>query len=250
MKKNKLERMDYPGRGVMVGVTSEKDVFGVTFVQGRSPSSQARRYAQANGKIWTEPTDKKTLAKGNPDLLLYNCIMWHGGVIALSNGKQTDSILANTLAGIDPVYEPADFAGSLEECTRQWNYEPDDPNFTPRISGRITMQTSYLEDNTMALGIIKRRKDGTAYRKTYDVSPEAGTDEGKAFFITTYTGVNANPLPSFKGAPQSIPIDSITVDDLCHEVGEMLNPDLRVAVAVMMMDQANDVHTALLNYRG
>ncbi len=122
-----VKSMVYPGRIIIIGTAPAGQRVVLYSITGRSPSSQARRLEidKQAGSIFVKPTDEQTLKTGNPDLLVYPAMIWdsHNGV-AVSNGKQTRDV-ANMLAADS---NPLDvLVGSLSS----WEYEPDDPNFTP-----------------------------------------------------------------------------------------------------------------------
>jgi len=237
---NPLKEMVYPGRGIVLGNDDNGETFAAYFVTGRSPSSQARRFGQEGTMIFTEPTDPETLAKGNPDLLIYNALVWDpsAGVIAVSNGKQTDTVYASVMCtGQDVI-----------EATRQWNYEPDDPNFTPRISGFVDA----MGDETVSqLGLIKRGGDGKAVRELTDLTDELKTGEkGIAFLLTTYRGGNESPLAPYEGVPKQMHVEGQGAGQLCEEVGGMLDPKLVVSVGAVVMNPGKmEYDSAIRNYR-
>ena len=147
--KEKLENVVnkvYPGRIIIIGKSPAGENVVMYAITGRSPSSQARKLDinEAKKKIFVKPTDEKTLKTGNPDLLVYPAIICGSG-IAVSNGKQTEDVFKCLDADKDPLQVQID---SLVN----WEYEPDDPNFTPRISGCIT--------SGAALSVLKRAEDG------------------------------------------------------------------------------------------
>jgi IMP cyclohydrolase len=213
-----LSNMEYPGRLIIIGSSPEGDDAVMYAITGRSPSSQARRIViDGNGKqLLVEPTDEKALRTGNPDLLIYPAIVIGSG-IAVSNGKQTDDISIQLNSEEQPTV-------ILENALRSWEYEPDEPNYTPRISGCI------LKD--AALSIIRRLPDGSVERACFDV-PRLN---GGGMLIATYTGVNTNPLPSFQGKPIEVGIPYRNSGEATDALYAALGPssgeaDFRVAAA-------------------
>ena len=212
-----LSSMVYPGRLIIIGRDpSGERVVVIYAVTGRSASSQARELIRQGSAVWTRPTDPEVLAKGNPDLLVYPALVFGRG-IAVSNGKQTADIALEGAAGP---------AAALEAGLRTWSFEPDAPNFTPRISGCV------LPGGAAALSIIRRTADGTAERLVVEFTPVSG--EGR--MISTYSGENADPLPSFHGEPQSVELLEPTARATANAIDEALGPkscgpDFRVAVA-------------------
>jgi IMP cyclohydrolase len=215
-----LSSREYPGRVVVIG----QDSSGVSTViiyaiSGRSPSSQARKLTVEGNAIWVQPTDEETLGKGNRELLVYPAIQFTPQGIAVSNGKQTSDISMALVQSQNPVEV-------LSASLSTWDYEPDSPIFTPRISGCV------LADRKAALGIIRRASDGTSQRKFYDVPLIPG--HGK--MIATYSGKNEDPLPSFTEEPVEVGIQARRADEMAEAVYDALGPeagkdDLRVSVA-------------------
>ena len=148
--------------------------------------------------------------------------------LAISNGKQTTSIEKCLKAGEEPFNV---FKKSLD--TSEWQYEPDAPNYTPRISGCIIPQGG------SGLSIIKRIEDGSPIRHDFNLELEPGRGE----FIATYTGENKNPLPSFEGGPIDIELKGRTPNEIADAVYEALGPrdvenDFRVGVAAIFYNTA------------
>jgi IMP cyclohydrolase len=229
-----LTRMQYPGRIIIIGASNNGAAAVMYAVTGRSPSSQARKLVidNAQNKINVTPTDEKTLKTGNPDLLVYPAVIVAGG-IAVSNGKQTSDIPPRFQSGTSP-------AAVLDAALGSWEYEPDEPNYTPRISGCVF--------GGAALSIIKRAPDGSVERKCFDVPMVPG----KGKLIATYTGVNVNPLPSFAGDPLDVSIPYATAQDAAEACYQALAPatggdDYRVAAAAVYQDQNGKISMAVKN---
>jgi len=232
----RLEDMEYPGRGIIIGNTKDTELFCAYFLTGRSPSSQARKLVAGEGKISTEPTDLNTISQGNIYLLVYNAILWKRDAIAVSNGNQTDSILAGTLKGIWP----------FKECTKDWEYEPDAPIYTPRINGRILRNEGPHGRFLAELGIIRKGVDGKSERIDYSLDIEGGK---KAYCITTYGGPNIKPLPIFEGKPFAVGFGSSSASGICQELGDMLNPEFRVSAATVVFPEEGIPDYNIMNFR-
>lgn len=213
-----LASKEYPGRVIIIG----KDISGentivVYAITGRSPSSQARKMEQMNDGIWVRPTDEDMLKEGNKDLLIYPAILFSRG-IAVSNGKQTTDIESW-------MSQSQNAAHILESSLSQWEYEPDTPNFTPRISGCV------MPSANAAMSIIKRGSDGKSMRNIFNIPLYAGN--GK--MIATYSGENKDPLPSFVGEPLDVKLRNKTAESMAEMVYDSLKPkvqkkDYRVSV--------------------
>jgi len=222
---NRLSDLAYPGRLIVIGRDrSGGHLIVVYAVTGRSPSSQARELVRRGEAVWTRPTDPEALAKGNPDLLVYPALIFGRG-IAVGNGKQTSDI---------DVRSAPNAIGALDGGLRKWSFEPDDPIFTPRISGCV------LPGGAAALNIIRRGPGGEAERQFFEFHPRPG--EGR--MISTYTGENVNPLPSFRGEPIELELAGTSARATAEAVYAALGPkaggpDFRVAVACAFAPSAD-----------
>jgi len=229
-----LSAMDYPGRVIIIGLDSAgESVIVVYAITGRSVSSQARQIVVENNHLLVIPTDDAAVKEGNPELLIYPAISISRGIV-VSNGKQTNAILA----GLHKQRIPADV---LSSSLSNWEYEPDSPTFTPRISGCV------LSPVEAALGIVRRAEDGSSSREYFPFPLRPGT--GK--LITTYSGKNIDPLPSFIGPPAECVLDWATAEDTAEAVYAALagkdRGDFRVAVAcVFASDLEKDNHTLFI----
>jgi len=186
-----LKSNPYPGRGIAVG----KDRI-YYFIMGRSENSRNRIFSLTDDGIRTEAFDASKLT--DPSLIIYPPVRAMGSDLIVTNGNQTDTIR-----------DMGDFRKALS--TRE--YEPDEPNWTPRISAILHA------DGSFSLSILKR-VDGRCLRVTYDYE---GCSEGQGYFISTYEG-DGSPLPSFSGEPLSITMPEP------EEVWQALNPDNKVSL--------------------
>ena len=186
-----LRNTSYPGRGIAVG---KNRVY--YFIMGRSENSRNRIFTLTDDGIRTEAFDPAKVT--DPSLIIYHPVRSMGTSLIVTNGNQTDTIR-----------EMGDFRAAL--ATRE--YEPDDPNWTPRISAILN------GDGSFSLSILKR-VDERCLRCTYDYE---GCDEGKGYFISTYQG-DGSPLPSFSGEPMQIDMPEP------EEVWQALNSDNKVSL--------------------
>lgn len=215
----KLHEMTYPGRIIIIGKDgSGKHVVVVYAITGRSPSSQARKIEFEGDSAWVKPTDEDILKTGNIDLLIYPAIILSHG-ITVSNGKQSSDV-KNSL---EKYQKPVDV---LTSAMQNWDYEPDAPNFTPRISGCVSSPSH------AALSLVKKAQDNSSLKYFYEFPLLPG--EGK--MIATYTGENRDPLPSFYGDPIDVKIEGRTPEDMAEKVYLAMQPktpdkDFRVTTA-------------------
>lgn len=186
-----LKEKTYPGRGIVVG---NKNVY--YFIMGRSENSRNRIFTKTEDGIKTEAFDATKLE--DPSLIIYHPVRTMGTSLVVTNGDQTDTIV-----------EYKDFRRGL--MTRE--YEPDAPNFTPRISAILN------EDGSFEISILKH-ENGHCLREFFAYET---CEEGKAYFISTYVN-DGNPLPTFIGEP--ILVNMPNPD----EVWAALNPENKVSL--------------------
>ena len=186
-----LQSNPYPGRGIVVGKNSV-----YYFIMGRSENSRNRIFSVTEDGIRTEAHDPAKLS--DPSLIIYHPVRQTEDALIVTNGDQTDTI-----------WKMGDFRAAL--ATRE--YEPDEPNFTPRISAIL------YKDGSFEMSILKHR-DGRCIREFFNFE---GVDEGKAYFISTYQG-DGNPLPTFAGEPIEVDMPAV------EEVWTALNQDNKVSL--------------------
>ena len=182
----------YPGRGIVVG----KDRV-YYFIMGRSINSRNRIFSLTEDGIRTEAHDPALLA--DPSLIIYHPVRTMGDALVVTNGDQTDTIVEK---------------GSFRDGCMAREYEPDAPNFTPRISAIVRA------DGSFGISILKHQENGRCLREFFAYE---GADEGVGYFISTYQG-DGDPLPTFAGEPIEV---SLPEPD---EVWDALNIDNKVSL--------------------
>ncbi len=225
-----LSQKKYPGRIIIIGKAKKNSVYIVYAITARSASSQARRLELEEDAVWVKPTDKKLLERGNIDLLLYPCLFCLPQGIAVSNGKQSVDIMACLGQGRNA-------SETLAFALQNWDFEPDAPNFTPRISGCV------LSNGSSALSLIKRSPDSTTVRNVYGFH----LVPGKGKMIMTYQGKNREPLPSFEGEPLDVQVEGSTPRQVAESVYLSLAPrqkekDFRVSLGCVFAEERNMSH--------
>ena len=210
----------YPGRGIVIG-KSQDGTKAVTayFIMGRSENSRNRVFVEEGEGIRTQAFDPSKLT--DPSLIIYAPVRVLGNKTIVTNGDQTDTI-----------YEGMDKQLTFEQSLRCREFEPDGPNYTPRISGIM-----HIEDGkyNYAMSILKSNHGNpeSCNRYTYAYeNPVAG--EGR--FIHTYMH-DGNPLPSFEGEPKLVAIPD-DIDAFTESVWESLNADNKVSLFVRFIDIA------------
>ena len=215
-----LRENAYPGRGIVIG-KSQDGTKAVTayFIMGRSENSRNRVFVEEGEGIRTQAFDPSKLT--DPSLIIYAPVRVLGNKTIVTNGDQTDTI-----------YEGTDKQLTFEQSLRCREFEPDGPNYTPRISGIM-----HIEDGkyNYAMSILKSNHGNpeSCNRYTYAYeNPVAG--EGR--FIHTYMH-DGNPLPSFEGEPKLVAIPD-DIDAFTESVWESLNADNKVSLFVRFIDIA------------
>lgn len=218
----------YPGRGIVLGRSADnKKAVMVYFIMGRSTNSRNRVFAETPDGIRTKAFDESKMT--DPSLIIYHPVRTVGETTIVANGDQSDTIRDGLLCG-------EVFAQSLRRRT----FEPDAPNYTPRISGILHGNGSY------ALSILKSADgDPTSCRRQF-----FGYEEplaGKGHFIHTYE-CDGDPLPSFRGEPRQVAITAPNAQALAKEVWENLNKDNKVSLFVRYIDlETRDTDTVIIN---
>lgn len=225
MKKISLEKElkgnAYPGRGIVIG-KSPNGKYAVTayFIMGRSENSRNRIFVEDGEGIRTQAFDPSKLS--DPSLIIYAPVRVLGNKTIVTNGDQTDTI-----------YELMDKQQTFEQALRTREFEPDKPNYTPRISGIMhLLDGSY----NYALSILKSSggNPDSCSRFTFAYSNPVN---GEGHFIHTYKG-DGNPLPSFEGEPKLVEI----LDDMeafTDMMWDSLNPENKVSLFVRYIEIEN-----------
>jgi IMP cyclohydrolase len=208
----RLKSNVYPGRGIIIGMTpNSKMLVQVYWIMGRSENSRNRIFEADNGYIRTKAYDESKMT--DPSLIIYYPVKQLNGRHIVTNGDQTDTI-----------YETLKKGGSFEDALNTRYYEPDGPNFTPRISGIIGSRN---DQYAYKLSIVKafRNTEASCLRQYFNYEKGIG---GVGHCIHTYSN-DGNPLPSFTGDPYELELfDDIdkTVD--CY--WSILNEENRVSI--------------------
>ena len=223
-------RNSYPGRGIVLGRSSDgsKAVMAY-FIMGRSTNSRNRVFVTEGEGIRTEAFDPSKME--DPSLIIYAPVRVLGNTTIVTNGDQTDT-----------VYDGMKEGKTFEESLRVRKFEPDGPNYTPRISGIVERKN---EGFAYSMSILKSNNGDPSecLRFTFDYSaPRAG----EGHFIHTYMG-DGSPLPSFEGEPQPVDIEG-DIDTFTSRLWESLNKDNKVSLFVRFMDIASGAYeTRIVN---
>lgn len=225
-----LKNNSYPGRGIIIGKSADgKSAVTAYFIMGRSANSRNRVFVTDGDGIRTQAFDPSKLE--DPSLIIYAPVRVLGNKTIVTNGDQTDTI-----------YELMDKQQTFEQALRTREFEPDAPNYTPRISGIM-----HIENGTYhyAMSILKSNNGNPdcCQRFTFAYSdPVAG--EGR--FIHTYK-CDGNPLPSFEGEPKLIAIPD-DMDAFADTLWNSLNEDNKVSLFVRYIDiETGKARTKIIN---
>ncbi len=214
-----LKENTYPGRGIMIG-RSEDGTKAVTayFIMGRSENSRNRVFVEDGEGIRTQAFDPAKLE--DPSLIIYAPVRVLGNKTIVTNGDQTDTI-----------YDGMDKQQTFEQSLRVRQYEPDGPNYTPRISGIMHIEGGEFN---YAMSILKSNNGNPDGNNRYTFAYE-NPIPGEGRFIHTYNK-NENPLPSFEGEPRWIGVGNDDIDTFTAKVWEALNEENKVSLFVRYID--------------
>lgn len=220
----------YPGRGIVIGRSQDgKHAVTAYFIMGRSENSRNRVFVEEGEGIRTQAFDPSKLS--DPSLIIYAPVRVLGNRTIVTNGDQTDTI-----------YELMDKEFTFEAALKTREFEPDGPNYTPRISGIMHIENNKFD---YAMSILKSNNGDPSccnrYTFTYD---NAKAGEGR--FIHTYK-CNENPLPSFEGEPKVVEIPN-DIDDFTNMLWKSLNEENKVSLFVRYIDiETGKYETRIIN---
>ncbi|MDE6743984.1 MAG: IMP cyclohydrolase [Lachnospiraceae bacterium] len=225
-----LQGNAYPGRGIIIG-RSPSGKYAVTayFIMGRSENSRNRIFVEEGQGIRTEAFDPSKLT--DPSLIIYAPVRVLGNKTIVTNGDQTDTI-----------YEGMDKQLTFEQTLRSRTFEPDGPNFTPRISGIM-----HIENGTYnyAMSILKSNHGDPSSSNRYTFAYE-NPAAGEGHFIHTYQG-DGNPLPSFEGEPKLVNVED-DIDAYTELLWKSLNEENKVSLFVRYIDiETQKYETRIIN---
>ena len=215
----RLEGNTYPGRGIILGKSADgKNAVAAYFIMGRSANSRNRIFAEREGAVYTEPFDARYVE--DPRLIIYSAIRRCGSSLIVTNGDQTDTIYKGLISGM-----------TFDDALSERCFEPDAPNFTPRISGMITFEN---EDFTYQMSILKSGDEKGTFcnRFFFRYRPKAGVGH----FIHTYV-CDGNPIPTFQGEPERVAIPD-DIDEFTKEIWNALDGDNRISLYVRYVNLA------------
>ncbi len=212
-----LENNTYPGRGIIVGKTPDgTKAAAAYFIMGRSANSRNRIFAEKAGEVFTEPFDAALVQ--DPSLIIYAAVRSWENHLIVTNGNQTDT-------AVEYLKQGKCFKKAMESR----EFEPDAPNFTPRISAMLTFENG---DFTYQMSILKSADaaGSACNRFLYTYAPQ----NGLGHFLHTYV-CDGNPIPSFQGEPERIAIAN-DIDEYTSRLWKALNEANRISLYVRYVD--------------
>lgn len=225
-----LQGNSYPGRGIIIGRSADgTKAVTAYFIMGRSENSRNRIFVEDGAGIRTQAFDPAKLK--DPSLIIYAPVRVLGNKTIVTNGDQTDTI-----------YEGMDRQMTFEQSLRSREFEPDAPNYTPRISGIM-----HIEDGeyNYALSILKSSDGNPESCHRYSFAYENPL-AGEGHFIHTYMH-DGDPLPSFEGEPKRVAIPD-TIEEFTELLWTNLNEENKVSLFVRYIDIASgEAQTRIVN---
>ena len=221
-----LAAKEYPGRGIILGKSEDNRAVFAYFIMGRSTNSRNRVFEISDDDIRTKAFDESLLS--DPSLIIYSPVRVLGKKIIVTNGDQTDTI-----------YEYLKDKKTFEDALYTRTFEPDAPNFTPRISGLIDIESGLK----LKLSILKSDEwdESQSLRFFYNYD---NPKPGEGFLIHTYKE-NSDPLKSFEGEPIKVSLKG-SIDEFANSLWNSLNTDNKISLAVRYIDMATGKYEQII----
>ena len=221
-----LAAKEYPGRGIILGKSEDNRAVFAYFIMGRSTNSRNRVFEISDDDIRTKAFDESLLSDSS--LIIYSPVRVLGKKIIVTNGDQTDTI-----------YEYLKDKKTFEDALYTRTFEPDAPNFTPRISGLIDIESGLK----LKLSILKSDEgdESQSLRFFYNYD---NPKPGEGFLIHTYKE-NSDPLKSFEGEPIKVSLKG-SIDEFANSLWNSLNTDNKISLAVRYIDMATGKYEQII----
>ena len=215
--KDRIDGNPYVGRGIVIGKSSDgKKAATAYFIMGRSANSRNRVFTVKNGEVFTEPFDASKVE--DPSLIIYAALRKFENKLIVTNGDQTDTVYDGIVTG-------KSFSESLESR----EFEPDAPNFTPRISGMLTFgENDFKYEMSILKSLDENGSDCARYTFSYP------SKAGLGHFIHTYA-TDGNPIPTFQGEPERVAIPD-SIDEFADEIWNYLDENNKISLYVRYTD--------------
>ena len=229
--KQAISGNSYCGRGIIIGATADKKCACAYFIMGRSYNSRNRVFVKDGENLMIKPFDESKVE--DPSLIIYYPVRRHASNLIVTNGDQTDTIFDFLADG-----------KSFEDALKTREYEPDAPNYTPRISGIVEHAKDAFK---YKLSILKRedKESDACQRNFYEYSCAPGIGH----LIHTYVQ-DGNPLPSFEGEPTKIEIED-DIDTFASSIWDSLDSENKISLYVRYSDfDGGNVEERIINKFG
>lgn len=215
--KDRIDGNPYVGRGIVIGKSYDgKKAATAYFIMGRSANSRNRVFTVKSGEVFTEPFDASKVE--DPSLIIYAAIRKFENKLIVTNGDQTDTVYDGIVTG-------KSFSESLESR----EFEPDAPNFTPRISGILTFgENDFKYEMSILKSLDENGSDCARYTFSYP------SKAGLGHFIHTYV-TDGNPIPTFQGEPERVAIPD-SIDEFADEIWNYLDENNKISLYVRYTD--------------
>ena len=213
----------YPGRGIIAGLTPEgKNAVTAYFIMGRSANSRNRIFVKKGDELFTEPCDISKVE--DPSLIIYAAVRQYEDKLIVTNGDQTDTIYDGLLNG-------ETFSAALTKR----EFEPDAPNFTPRISALLNLGEKYSYSMNILKSADAAGSDCSRFTFDYPALP------GLGHFIHTYV-CDGNPIPTFQGEPERIKMDN-DINAFSDAIWNSLDPENKISLYVRYINLETKQYT-------
>ena len=226
-----LKNNEYAGRGIIIGTSPDgKSAVCAYFIMGRSENSRNRVFVRDGETLKTEPFDASKVS--DPSLIIYNAVRKSENNLIVTNGDQTDT-----------VYNLMEKGKGFYEALKTREFEPDAPNFTPRISGILYLKNGFNYEMSILKSIDENGTDCCRYVFSY---PSVA---GLGHFIHAYN-CNGDPLPTFTGEPHRVNIKD-DIEEFANEIWENLNGENKISLYVRYTDIETGKYTdKIINKNG
>ena len=213
----RLSGNTYPGRGIVLGLSADGErAVAAYFIMGRSANSRNRIFTVREGEVFTEPFDASKVV--DPSLIIYAAVRQFGSQLIVTNGNQTDTVWEGLAAG-----------KSFSEALESRCFEPDGPNFTPRISGLLTLDPARPRYELSILKSVDAEgSDCARYTFSYPAKP------GLGHFLHTYV-CDGSPIPTFRGEPERVKLGN-DLDAFTAELWDSLDENNKISLYVRSVD--------------
>ena len=215
--KDRIDGNPYVGRGIVIGKSSDgKKAATAYFIMGRSANSRNRVFTVKNGEVFTEPFDASKVE--DPSLIIYAALRKFENKLIVTNCDQTDTIYDGIVTG-----------KSFSESLERREFDPDAPNFTPRISGMLTFgENDFKYEMSILKSLDENGSDCARYTFSYP------SKAGLGHFIHTYV-TDGNPIPTFQGEPERVAIPD-SIDEFADEIWNYLDENNKISLYVRYTD--------------